>query len=119
MTKEKIFSGNLFETVEKKRFNNLKSGLSGSVVPALNNTEDSLNKAATCLSGAFTVDGDTADGQSILNNASNVSDKVSTITGSVYGEIESEIAKCNSRIASYNAKIQAILAELEKKESEG
>jgi hypothetical protein len=103
----------------KKRFNNLKSGLSGSVVPALNNTEDSLNKAATCLSGAFTVDGDTADGQSILNNASNVSDKVSTITGSVYGEIESEISKCNSKIASYNAKIQEILAELEKEESEG
>ena len=38
---------------------------------------------------------------------------------SVYGEIESEISKCNSKIASYNAKIQEILAELEKEESEG
>ena len=97
----------------KKRFNTLKSNLNGSVVPALNSIYNNLINASNYIQNGLSIDGDSGDGQSILNNAECISDLKSNITGSVLNEINSEITKCDSIISYYYRKIKEIQEEQE------
>lgn len=98
------------EKARIRRFVNLSNSLNGSVVPALTATENDLIKASTSLKNSFTIDGNGADNESIKNNANNVSNVISQISGPVASAITSEIGVSNARIAEYNARIQEILA---------
>ena len=98
----------------KKRFNNLKSNLNGSVVPALTKICNDLLNSSQSLKSGFSVDGEGADGESIVKNFSSVSNLKSTISGSVMSEIEAEISKCNSNISYYSVKVRELLEEQEK-----
>lgn len=97
----------------KKRFNTLKSSLNGSVVPALSKIYDNLINASKYINNGLVIDGDSGDGESIMNNATCISDLKSKITGSVLNEINSEITKCDSNISYYYRKIKEIQEEQE------
>lgn len=101
------------------RLRNLKSNLSGNVVPNLNNVVSSLTDAETSLNEAFLVDGETADAKSIEKNRINVENCCSTITGSVIPSIDGQISINNGKIANYEALIAAELARIEAESKKG
>lgn len=102
----------------KKRFKSLKESLSLSIVPSLSTTIDLLVAASQSLDNGFSVDGEGADADSIIKNATNVTNIRNKISGSVIAEIDSEISKCDSNIWYYRSKIQDILDEEEQESGE-
>lgn len=99
-----------------ERLRNLKSNLSGSVLPNLKNVASDLTNAEKSLKEAYLVDGDTADGKSIEKNKTNIETCCSTISGSVIPSIDNQISINNNKIANYEALIAAELAKIEESE---
>ena len=97
---------------EIREFENLKTSLSGSVVPKLTQLANTLNKANGIVPSAFIKDNEPADKKSIENNAKTIENLNAQITGSVYPAIDAEIAKRRAKIAQLQAQINAILAAL-------